>query len=131
MRHDGTSECGLGWCRRDLVVLILVSAGVGAALAARGRARIRFAFEPPVDMRRVEASAERIDPNTALPASLRRLPGIGLAKALAVVAYRAAHGPEPFQSPDDLEKVPGIGPGIVARIRADLALPVPTPRGAP
>lgn len=131
MRHDGTSECGLGWCRRDLAVLILVSAGVGAALAARGRARIRFAFDPPVDTRRVQASAERVNPNTASPASLRRLPGIGLAKARAVVAYRDAHGPKPFRSPADLEKVHGIGPGVVARIRADLAMTVTTPRGDP
>ena len=52
--------------------------------------------------------------NTASPAALQRLPGIGATRAQAIVAYREAHGP--FASIEALAKVPGIGPSIVKRI---------------
>ncbi len=46
---------------------------------------------------------EVIDLNTAAPEDLERLPGIGPAKAEAIAAYRAEHGP--FQSVDQLTEV--------------------------
>ena len=57
----------------------------------------------------------RINPNNATVASMTRLPGIGAAKAEAIVAYRKNfHGQNqqgrPFRSLDDLQKVNGIGP---------------------
>lgn len=42
---------------------------------------------------------------------LRILPGIGPGRAEAIVEYRTRHGP--FQGPEDLTRVPGIGPGLV------------------
>ena len=39
------------------------------------------------------------------------LPGIGPARAEAIVEYRTRHGP--YQRPEDLTRVPGIGPGLV------------------
>jgi competence protein ComEA len=53
--------------------------------------------------------------NTAPREALLTLPGIGPSKADAIVAYREAHGP--FASLDAVLKVPGIGPGILARIK--------------
>lgn len=50
---------------------------------------------------------ERIPVNTADVYELDRLPGIGPAKAQAIVDYRTQHGP--FQSTDQLLEVSGIG----------------------
>lgn len=57
---------------------------------------------------------ERIDVNAAPAVELTRLPGIGAARAQAIADWRAEHGP--FQSPEQLMEVPGIGPGILAQI---------------
>ncbi|MEW5838635.1 MAG: helix-hairpin-helix domain-containing protein [Pseudomonadota bacterium] len=54
------------------------------------------------------APAATIDINSATATQLESLPGIGPAKAKAIVDYRTQNGP--FQSAADLEKVPGIGP---------------------
>jgi len=61
------------------------------------------------------ASGTRIDVNTATEADLRRLPGIGPAKAAAILEDRTKNGP--FASCDDLDRVPGIGPTTVALLR--------------
>lgn len=57
---------------------------------------------------------ERINPNEAPIASLVRLPGIGISRAEAIVAYRGNFRKEgqnkAFQDSDDLQKVKGIGP---------------------
>ena len=60
-----------------------------------------------------------LDPNTADPASLEALPGIGPARAQAIVAARCA---ERFASLRDLERVPGIGPAGRARLEPFLAV---------
>lgn len=58
---------------------------------------------------------ERINLNTADVYELQRLPGIGEARAQDIVAYRQANGP--FETVDDLDKVPGIGQGILDGLR--------------
>lgn len=50
---------------------------------------------------------ERLDPNTAPVEELRRLPGIGPARATAILAERHSGGP--FRDLDDMARVPGIG----------------------
>ena len=75
---------------------------------------------------RVRLVNEKIDPNTASVASLRRLPMIGPAKAKQIVSYRQKHQSEKrpvFGCPDDLQKVQGIGPEIVKRISRYLRFP--------
>jgi competence protein ComEA len=61
----------------------------------------------------------RINPNTAGAASLVRLPGIGLSKAEAIIAYRKnfSESGVVFQSADDLQKVKGVGPKTVQNIK--------------
>ena len=56
-----------------------------------------------------------LDLNRASVGELDRLPGIGPAKAQAIVAYRDSHGP--FRSGADLAGVPGIGPALAARLQ--------------
>lgn len=55
-----------------------------------------------------------LDLNLAGEADLLRLPGIGPAKARAIVAYRQARGP--FAAVGDLAGVSGIGPATLARL---------------
>ncbi len=59
--------------------------------------------------------------NSANAAALDALPGIGPARAASIVQYRAQHGP--FQSVDDLGRVPGMGAAAVARVREHVAVP--------
>ena len=63
-------------------------------------------------------AAERINPNTASPASLMRLPGIGKMRAMDILACRGAlsTGTPAFRSAADLEQVRGIGPKTVEKI---------------
>jgi len=49
-----------------------------------------------------------LDLNRATAAELEKLPGIGPVLAKRIVEWRETHGP--FQSVQDLLKVPGIGP---------------------
>jgi len=63
----------------------------------------------------------RINPNYAPVESLVRLPGIGVGRAGAIVAYRENFGGKDGESPafrngNDLQKVRGIGPKTVQNI---------------
>jgi competence ComEA-like helix-hairpin-helix protein len=67
------------------------------------------------------APAGRVNLNAANAAALDALPGIGPARAASIVQYRAQHGP--FQSVDELGRVPGMGAAAVARVREHVAVP--------
>jgi competence ComEA-like helix-hairpin-helix protein len=64
--------------------------------------------------------ADRINPNHASSASLVRLPGVGIARAEAIVTYRndftTTNNKKAFQTYKDLEKVRGIGPKTAQKI---------------
>lgn len=62
---------------------------------------------------------EGLDPNGASALELTVLPGIGPARAEAIVAHRTR---SPFCHPTDLERVPGLGPRTVARLSDWLAI---------
>ncbi|ROV51751.1 ComEA family DNA-binding protein, partial [Neisseria chenwenguii] len=59
-------------------------------------------------------SLAAVNINTAGEAELETLPGVGPAKAKAIVAYRSQHGQ--FKSVDELKNVKGIGEGIFAKL---------------
>ena len=59
-----------------------------------------------------------VEVNTASPALLAHVSGIGPKLAGQIVAHRARHGP--FTAVDSLVRVPGIGPATLARIRERL-----------
>lgn len=76
----------------------------------------RIGEEPPVvwpsagtgeDAGGSGGAGARIDLNRATAEQLRTLPGIGPAKAAAIVRHREEHGP--FGAPGDVRAVPGIG----------------------
>ena len=74
-----------------------------------------------------EASAGRVNLNTASATELARLPGIGPSKAQAIVAFRAK---EPFARPDDLRKVKGIGDKLYESIKDQVTVgDAPSPKG--
>ena len=60
------------------------------------------------------ASAGKLDLNTATDEQLQELPGIGPSKAEAIVQERTKAR---FTSVDDLERVKGIGPSVMAQVR--------------
>lgn len=57
--------------------------------------------------------------NTATKEELTSLKGIGDKRAQEIIDYRKKNGD--FKSVDDLEKVPGIGPGIMKQIRSQVS----------
>ena len=61
-----------------------------------------------------------LNPNTAPVDSLELLNGIGPALALRITQYRQGH---PFERPDDIMKVKGIGPALFDRIKPFLEIP--------
>ena len=68
-----------------------------------------FAQEPTADAPAV------VDLNQADAATLTTLPGIGPARAEAIVKYRAEHGP--FQRLEDLTSIRGIGESMIPKLK--------------
>jgi competence ComEA-like helix-hairpin-helix protein len=64
---------------------------------------------------------DRINPNEAPVGSLVRLPGLGIGRAGAIVAYRQEFRRDSkrpaFQNCNDLQKVHGIGPKTVQNMK--------------
>src|SRR5215211_3740357 len=58
--------------------------------------------------------------NTATKDELTSLKGIGEKRAQEIIDYRKKNGD--FKSVDELEKVPGIGPGIMKQIRSEVTV---------
>lgn len=65
-------------------------------------------------------AAAALNLNTATKDELIGLPGIGPAKAQAIVDYRNQHGP--FKSIDEIRKVKGIGEKLFLQIKPELAI---------
>ena len=70
---------------------------------------------------RSQRQPPRIRVNTAPVEALTTLPGIGPARAAAIVETRRRDGP--FRRVEDLQRVPGIGPRTVERLRNLVQLP--------
>jgi competence protein ComEA len=59
--------------------------------------------------------------NTATAEELMQVPGIGPAKAKAIIAYREEHGP--FQRVEDLLRINGIGEKTLEKLKPYLLVP--------
>jgi competence ComEA-like helix-hairpin-helix protein len=94
------------------VISVSVCVCFSTAFAALSLSRVQQHCEIELD--------SRINPNDAPLASLVRLPGIGISRAEAIVAYRANFASQndnpAFEIADDLQKVKGIGPKTVQDI---------------
>jgi len=105
------------WTSRHLAVLIVACVVAASVFAIRTiHPQVRIGRDLPVWPDRVGRSVLRIDPNTAPAAHLQCLPGIGPAKAGAIVAYRSDPEAMSFRAPDDLAAVHGIGKGLVGKM---------------
>lgn len=62
-----------------------------------------------------EEQTSKININTATKESLMTLPGIGEAKALAILAYRQTHGA--FSTIEELMEIEGIKEGVYSKIK--------------
>ena len=76
----------------------------------------------------VAPASAGVNINTASKDELIALPGIGPAKAQAIVDYRKANGP--FKSVDDLKNVKGIGAKRLEKLRNDVSVGGPPARVA-
>ena len=94
-------------------VLIVLAAGLLALAAYGGKTALRptavvIPDEPGLDL--------KLDLNSATPADLETLPGVGTSLAGRFDAYRKAHGP--FHSVDELRNIPGFGEKLVTALRS-------------
>lgn len=90
-------------------------------LAIVGRAHADEATSRPcLEVADVEQVYPRVDLNRADEAALEGLPGIGEAKARAIVAYRTAHGG--FRNLSQLLNVKGIGRALLKRLRPHVTI---------
>ena len=64
----------------------------------------------------------RVNINSASADELARLPGIGPAKARAIIEHRTT---EPFHKPDDLRRVKGIGDKLYERVKDQVTVGEP------
>lgn len=93
---------------RKMIVWALMLAPLCAAAA-----------DPPT----AGAAAGQVNLNSASEEELMMLPGIGPAKARAIVEYRSQ---KPFKTPEDVLRVRGIGRGMFKDLRDLLAVSGPT-----
>lgn len=97
------------WAAIALTVVFLIAAAAVTLAGSRstGVAETALPQASGISAQTTETESEKININTAAAAELEALPGIGPALAARIVDYRAAHGP--FQMPEELMNVSGIG----------------------
>ena len=107
------------------VIALVLGGAIGHEIAGRGETQLLLADSPAAIVKPAPAAPAPpasdglvgglVDINSASAEVLdAALPGIGPAKAKAIVAWREAHGA--FHTPGDLDKVDGIGEKTVASL---------------
>jgi competence protein ComEA len=91
------------------------TAGGGAPAVKGGGSTVGKSKSAPAATTEKLAPGQRLNINTASAAELDKLPGIGPAKAQAIVDYRTQNGN--FKSIEDIEKVKGIKGGVFSKIK--------------
>jgi len=92
--------------------------------------------EPPTDTRShvteaapTDAAPRVVDLNKASAAELEELPGIGPSRALAILAFREAHGG--FTQVGQLMRIKGIGRAMLRKLRPFVTVGTPTATSEP
>lgn len=75
------------------------------------------------------SNRQLVNLNTASLAELDTLPGIGLVTARAIIDYRTRHGA--FRVLSELDKIKGIGPATIEKLRPLVTVDSPKPTGQP
>lgn len=123
---------GIGPTLAKRIVADRESHGVFSSIASLGRVRglgrsLLARLAPHLSFGGVAAEAvmtslpDALDVNLATVADLVTLPGIGPAKASAIVAFRDSVGP--FRQLEDLRRVPGISAALLRRLDGRLVVP--------
>lgn len=103
-----------GAARRLSAVIMAAGAAMILCFALRSTAATPLNPVPRTPPEAVSVPTSAVDVNTAGLEELMTLPGIGEARAQAILDDRAEHGP--FRYPEDLIRVKGIGEGILSGI---------------
>ena len=109
----------------------LLAVAVAALAVARWTRPVTVA-DPPADGPRAAELSTRVDPNVADAATLSAVPGLGDARAAAIVDYRTAYAARhpdrpPFGTARDLLPVHGIGASMVNNLAPYLTFPATRP----
>jgi competence protein ComEA len=114
-----------------VILLVVLSIGFGRWMANRS-----YVSDPqPETPAKFGDLADRIDPNTADPATLSALPLIGDRKARDIIRYREEYqarnaGQPAFREARDLLKIKGIGAATVSQLEPYLVFPSATTKPA-
>ena len=71
-------------------------------------------------MSKAALSGDVVNINTADESGLDKLPGVGPATAARIIEYRTEHGP--FESPEDIKNVRGIGQAKYEKMKDKIAI---------
>ena len=117
LNHEGIVEHHLPRRTQPVIALVvaLCLAGMAAWYVAAGGLHgglVDHDAPPAVPLRFT------VDLNSAGTVELSQLPGVGPALARRLVDHRDIHGP--FQTPESLLDVPGVGEATLARLRPHL-----------
>jgi competence ComEA-like helix-hairpin-helix protein len=109
---------------RNAPVQLAPAGAVATAPAQPGRVILREETDGPPTSPKLSrppaALTAKLNINTATAAELELLPGIGPALAGRIIEDRTAAGP--FRSVEDLDRVKGIGPKTMDRLRELIAV---------
>ena len=91
-----------------------------AALALSLVAGGAVASDKPVKADKTATAEGKVNINEASRAQLMKLSGVGPGTADRIISYRQAHGP--FRRAQDLEKVEGVGKGVLEKNEGRIAV---------
>jgi len=106
----------MAWIRWIAVLLV----ALGWSLGGADRASAEATKAAAKGSARGDHAEIRVNINEASKADLMTLAGVGANTAERIIAYRQSRGP--FKRPQDLEKVEGVGKGVLERNHGRIAV---------